>query len=209
VPEKSKHTIWVEVLATVLMALTTIATAWCAFQSNRWNSEQTFFIAEANTMNRQAMENSVKGNQMRVLDVAMFMQYLAAFHNNKTELADYYRQHFRPEMKQAFDAWINSKNEGTGDVVPHPFLLKEYTLALEIDAKILSNSAAQKLQQAKRANQYSGWYVMLTVFFASVLFFSGMATKFESVAIQKSVVVMGMIVFLSVIGILVTYPVAG
>ena len=203
---KTKHATWIEILATVLMALTTISTAWCAFQSHRWSSAQTFLLGETSGLGRQATELNIKGNQLRVLDVAMFMQYLAAYHNQKTELADYYRQHFRAEMKQAFEAWMQQKQNLGKDAPPHPFVMKEYVLVHEIQAKELQQAAAGKRQQAKIANQRADGYVMLTVLFASVLFFAGMATKFESTSIRKSIVLIGAVVYLSVTVFLFTLP---
>ena len=204
---KTKHDTWIEVLATVLMALTTISTAWCAFQSHRWSSAQTFLLGETSGLGRHATELNIKANQLRVLDVAMFMQYLAAFHNEKTELADYYRQHFRPEMKQAFEAWMQQKQDAAKDAPPHPFVMKEYTLAQEVQAKALQQKAGEKRQEAKTANRRADNYVMLTVLFASVLFFAGMATKFESIKVRKSIVLIGIGVYLSVMGYLLTLPV--
>jgi hypothetical protein len=205
---KSKHATWIEVLATVLMALTTISTAWCAFQSHRWSSAQTFLLGETSGLGRQASELNIKANQLRVLDVAMFMQYLAAFHNEKTELADYYRQHFRPEMKQAFEVWMQQKQElGKDAAPPHPFVMKEYVLAHEVKAKDLQQNAEEKREQGKQANRRADNYVMLTVLFASVLFFAGMATKFESIKVRNSIVFIGIGLYLSVMGYLLTLPV--
>ncbi|MCF6153646.1 MAG: hypothetical protein E3K36_00015 [Candidatus Brocadia sp.] len=58
--------------------------------------------------------------------------------------------------------------------------MQEYSLEPEQDAKRLSEETAQKFEEARQANQNSDNYIMLTLFLASVMFFGGISTQFES-----------------------------
>jgi len=48
---------------------------------------------------------------------------------------------------------------------------------------------------AKKADDHADTYILLTVLFASVLFFAGMSTKFQSKVIKIVILGMGMAVF--------------
>jgi len=50
------RTDWVEIVAAVLLALATVATAWSGYQASRWNGEQTKAFSRANA----ARVNSTK-----------------------------------------------------------------------------------------------------------------------------------------------------
>jgi hypothetical protein len=41
--------------------------------------------------------------------VATFTQWVDAYARNETQLADFYRQRFRPEFKPAVEAWIATR----------------------------------------------------------------------------------------------------
>ncbi len=50
-------------------------------------------------------------------------------------------------------------------------------------------------------------YVLLTVVFASVLFFAGISEKFEESAVRIGVLVMGTILFTGAFAVMMSYPV--
>ena len=41
---------WVELVATVLLAVATVATAWSGYQSTRWNGEQSKAVSRSNAL---------------------------------------------------------------------------------------------------------------------------------------------------------------
>lgn len=45
---------WIELVSSVILALATVATAWCGYQSARWGGEQSRFVTEAATANIKA-----------------------------------------------------------------------------------------------------------------------------------------------------------
>ena len=45
---------WVEIVATVLLALAAVATAWSSYQANRWNGEQAKAAARVNALRIEA-----------------------------------------------------------------------------------------------------------------------------------------------------------
>src|SRR5215475_2408432 len=69
---------WVELTCAVVLALATVASAWCAFQATLWGGVQTFRLEASAKAGREASKNSVTGMQIRAFDATMFLHYLEA-----------------------------------------------------------------------------------------------------------------------------------
>lgn len=76
-----------EVLAAVLLALATVATAWAAYQSRQWTGEQSQAYSRATAA--RIGENRFSGLASRQvqIDVATFIQWVNARQEKRTELA--------------------------------------------------------------------------------------------------------------------------
>jgi hypothetical protein len=61
--------------------------------------------------------------------------------------------------------------------------------------------------RAGEADEIGDRYVLLTVLFASVLFFGGVSGKFESRLVDAGMLVASLVIFLIGLGILFTFPV--
>src|SRR6266540_3184808 len=73
--EKKK---WVEPVAALLMALATLSTAWCSFESAAWTRKSNRLMNEFNSLERRAGLLSLQGMQQATIHTAMFMEVLAA-----------------------------------------------------------------------------------------------------------------------------------
>lgn len=197
-----------ELLATILLALATTATAWCAYQGTVWDGEQTFSLHDSNTLERRAAEKTVLAHQQRMIDVTVLLHHMDALAQGENSLADFYAERFRQEAKKAVDAWLALNPLENPDAPPHPFVLPEYTLKLEQEAAELNQMAADRLSEAEVADHHSDSYTLLTVLFACVLFFAGISTQLDSVKLRRLVVYMGIILFVVSVLILLSYPVA-
>jgi len=72
-PAQSLRKKWIEPVVAVLMALTTLCTAWCSYESN--------------ALERSAALLDVQGSQALIVHASMFMQLLAAQHSGNEKLA--------------------------------------------------------------------------------------------------------------------------
>jgi len=75
-PTESKR--WVEPVAALLMALATLSTAWCSFESAAWTRRTNRLINEFNALERKAGLLMIQGTQQATIHVTMFMQLIAA-----------------------------------------------------------------------------------------------------------------------------------
>jgi hypothetical protein len=170
---------WVEPMTAILMALATLSTAWCSYESAAWTRQSNRLIHECDTLEQRASVLTLQGMQAATIHTAMFMQLLAAKHAGNDKLADFYAERFPPEARKAYDAWIAQKPLENADADPHPFVPNLYELRGSREAAEASATAQGKLEESRSAGSVSGQYLANTVLFATVLFFASASGKFE------------------------------
>jgi hypothetical protein len=175
---------WIEPITALLMALATVGTAWCSYESAAFTRRSNRLMYEFNSLERQAGLVSIQGTQTASIHAAMFMQLLAAKHAGDDKLADFYAQRFPPEMRKAYDAWLAQKPFENANADPHPFVPNLYEPRGTQEANKLSKDAIAKVQEARNSGSVSGQYLANTVMFATVLFFANAAGKFEQARVR-------------------------
>lgn len=186
----------VEVLATLLLAIATVATAWSGYQSTRWNGEQAKAGARANALRIDSAKAAGLANSQTQIDVATFTQWVNAYGLKETELADFYFKRFRPEFKPAVDAWVATRPLKNPEAPPTPFAMPQYKLQARADAGRLDAQAELRSAEVRRNIQRASNYVLGVVLFASALFFAGMSTKLTTPRLRVAMLAIGCAVFL-------------
>ncbi len=156
---------WVELAATLLLALATVATAWSGYQSTRWNGEQAKAAARANALRIESAKAAGLANTQTGIDVATFTQWANAYAREETVLADFYFKRFRPEFRPAVDAWVVTRPLKNPEAPLTPFAMPEYELAATAKADRLNAEAELSAAQARRNIQRASNYVLGVVLF--------------------------------------------
>jgi hypothetical protein len=198
---------WVEFLSAVVLALATVATAWCAYQSTLWGGDETKYRAAANSATIKASQFSNAALQQASLHANLFVQWAVAYSEENELLTDFLYQRFPPALRTAMDAWIATEPLQNPQAPSSPFVMPEYQLPESDEAVRWEAEAGAMLAQAETADQTSDHYVLLTVVFASVLFFAGIAGKFQSQLIDLTMLILGLIVLLAGLVIAFTFPI--
>src|SRR6187549_3078401 len=160
---------WVEPVTALLMALATLSTAWCSYQSAAFTRRANRLMNDYNALERRAGVLTLQGMQSATIHSAMFMQMLAAQQAGNEKLASFYVERFPPDVRKAYDAWIAQKPFENPKADPHPFVPHLYELRGTHEANELSANAAVSLQNSREAGNVSGQYLANTVLFAAVL----------------------------------------
>ena len=199
---------WTELVATVLLAAATVATAWSGYQSTRWNGEQSKAAARANALRIDSAKADGLANSQTEIDVATFSQWVNAYAQKQTELADFYFKRFRAEFRPAVDAWVATKPLKNPEAPLTPFAMPQYKVAARAEADRLNEEAEVHAAQARRNIQRASNYVLGVVLFASALFFAGMSTKLTSPRLSIVMLCIGCAVFLGTAIWIATSPVS-
>ncbi len=197
-----------ELVATVLLALATVATAWSGYQSTRWNGEQSKAAARANALRIASAKAAGVANSQTEIDVATFTQWVNAYAEKQTVLADFYFKRFRKEFRPAVEAWVATKPLKNPEAPLTPFAMSRYKLEARAEADRLDAQAELFAAQARRNIQRASNYVLGVVLFASVLFFAGMSTKLTSPKLRVTTLSIGCAVFLLTALWIATSPVS-
>jgi hypothetical protein len=187
---------WVEPIVALLMALTTVGTAWCSYQSAAWTRRSNRLMNEFNALERKAGLLSIQGIQQATIHTTMFMQMLAAQQAGNEKLVNFYVERFPPDARKAYDTWLAERPFENPNADPHPFVPKLYEVPGTRAAAEANAKAASSQQEAGRAGNVSGQYLANTVLFATVLFFASASGKFEQQRVRSLAFIFAVAVFL-------------
>jgi hypothetical protein len=199
---------WVEIGATVLLAVAAVATAWSSYQATRWNGEQAKTSASVNKTRIEAARAAGLANAQQQVDVATFMQWVDSYARGEAKLVSFYQERFRAEFRPAFNAWIATKPLKTEGAPLTPFAMPQYRLAARAEADRLDATAEELSAQVRQNIQRGSNYVLGVVLFAVALFFAGMSTKLTALGLRKAVLVVGFILFVGTVVWIATFPVS-
>jgi len=193
---------WVEIVAAVLLSLAAVGTAWCGYQSARWSGVQMIKISEASAARDIAATYDDTANQETLYDVLSFYYYMDMWREKSPVGMDIVKDEFmRDEFKKLMDAWLadNPLLETAPWINPdapsNPFFIEEFKRESRVTGEKYMQESQIKSQEAKESNQQSDNYVLLTVIFASVLFFAGISTKFTRKIFKISMIGVGAFFF--------------
>jgi hypothetical protein len=133
--------------------------------------------------------------------------WINAYTQGNTKLANIYEKRFRPEFRPVFEAWLALDPFNNPNAPPGPLFMPQYKLSLAEQATQLDAEAAKIFDEGQAANEQGDDYVLNTVFLASVLFLTAIAQRFEWNTVRAVIlfVALGMLLF----GLyhLFTYPI--
>jgi hypothetical protein len=197
----------VDVAATVLLALATLATAWAGYQSSRWHSEQAMHQAKATASRIEATRSADVANRQTQVDVSLFTEWVDARLQGQEGLADFYRDRFTDRFRPAFDAWTASDPFRSADAPSSPFVLDEYEVAATREADALEQEATSAAAAAAEDIDRADKYVLAVVLFAACLFLAGLSTRLTLVSAQVTVLTLGGLLFAGTLIWVATFPV--
>ena len=204
--EETRRNNWIELGTAFVLALATTASTWCAYQSILWGGVQTFRLAASERAGRESTEQKLAALQGRAFDAQMLISFLEATGRGDEKLADFLHERFRPEARKALDVWLKADPFNNPQAPKRPFEMAEYVQPELQEARQQSEAEATMLAAAKEANESSDKYVLLTVLFASVLFFGGIGGTFQSDRLRLAVFSIAVVLFLGIITVLATMP---
>jgi hypothetical protein len=199
---------WIELVATFVLAGTTLAVAWSGYQSARWSGVQSTNYSLASARRLDATRAATRAGQLRIIDATAFNTWLLAKTSGNEKAATLQEKRFRAEFRPAFDAWVGTDPFNDPNAPPGPLTMPQYSLALEAEADVLEAEATAKFDLGRAANQQSDDYVLLTVVLAAALFLAGVSSRFEWRSSRGAVVGLSAAFLVYGIVMIVRYPIA-
>lgn len=195
-----------ELILAIILSLATLCSTWCGYQANQWGGKQSGSQAAADTAERKAAEYTIVALQLRTFDGISMLEYWRELRQNDAESQEALRARMRPQLRAAIDAAL-ADGMLHDPSKPGPLQRPEYALAEEQSAAQSREEAAQHRQAAVRAGTASDAYVVLTLMFASVLFFGGITGTFTARRVRIGLGWVALLLFLIALAQLVRLPV--
>ena len=196
-----------ELIATVILAVATLATAWSGYQSARWGGEQSTKFSQAGALRTESVRASTTAGQISQVDIGLFTNWVNAFAVDNQILADFYVDRFRPEFAVAFEAWLATDPRNNPEAPKSPFSMPEYTVSQAQEADRLEQESSKSFAEGGAANQTSDKYILNTVILASVLFLAGVQTRINSVPARMFIVILALLILAYGLVNIVSYPI--
>jgi hypothetical protein len=198
---------WFEVVTAIMLGVVAVATAWSGYEATRWAGDQSALYAKAGALRVESARDSTLAGQLRLYDVMIVNNWINAYTQGNTKLANIYEKRFRPEFRPVFEAWLALDPFNNPNAPPGPLLMPQYKLSLEEQANQLEANAAKTFDEGLAANQQSDDYVLNTVFLATVLFLTAIAQRFEWNTVRAMVLALALGMLLFGLFRLFTYPI--
>jgi hypothetical protein len=193
-PEPVKESF--EVASAILMAVATLTTAWCSYQSTQWSGQSSDFATQADKLQREAFGQHLAAQQIQSVQVTAFMQAINAQLRGDDKTARFYTDRFGGTLKPAYEKWLALKPFDNPAAPPHPFTPELYVPPFQQEILDVRTKAAQFAAQSKATGNTAQGYLGNTVILAMVLFFAGTASKFDQRRVRWSSLGFAIILFL-------------
>lgn len=168
----------IEIVAVLLLGMTTIGTAWCGFQAVQWSGESADLAREASTGQVQAAREFGLATQEIAYDSVITAQYAQAVSEDNTELRDFYRASLvRRGFLPTLEKWSAEVAAGR---TPTPLADDTDYLDQQLSTYRGTIAAAeQSSQRSAEAGATASAYVSVTILLAAALFFAGVVSSFR------------------------------
>ncbi|AXK47163.1 hypothetical protein DXU92_12980 [Brachybacterium saurashtrense] len=204
VDERSKGVL--EYISVVTLAVTALLTAWSGFEASKWGGEMSIAFSRASSARIEASRYDTEAEAARNFDLQVFSSYVEAVAIGDENLEGFVRSRFTDHFTEAFEVWIAMDPLEDPDAPEAPFGLEEYSPpgraeAIEADAR-----ADQHFEDALTFNRRGDNYTLLTVLFATVLFFVAISQRQRTQRMSFTLLACGEILFVIGVVCLVAFP---
>lgn len=168
----------VEIVAVLLLGITTIGTAWCGFQSVRWSGASADYAQASSDEHVEAARLFGLATQKIAYDSMVTAQYAQAVAAGDTGLQRFYRNSLvREDFRPILEAWQVTVKEGRA---PTPLADDADYVAAQLEPYHAQIAAAeQNAQRSRDAGATASTYVSITILLAAALFFAGVISSFR------------------------------
>ncbi len=196
-----------EAVATVLLAMAALAAAWGGYQASVWDGVQSAHYSTASALRTRSTAAATAANQFRLADLGVVENFVDATLTGNANLANFYRDRARPELKPALDAWIATKPIANADAPPSPLAMPQYKLAKDAEAARLAAAADAAYDAGLHANHVSDRYTLATLLLAAVLFFAAISERFSVVRARATLLGLAAIGLVAGILVMLSQPI--
>ena len=168
----------IELIAVVLLGITTVGSAWCGYQASKWGIENSDLMQEASDQHVEGARLFGAAIQRVSYDSMTVAQYAEARQAGNERLARFYRTSLvRPQFLPTLDRWeaeVRAGRTPNGLAADPEYLAEQFADYQETVA-----AAEAATQAGQEASDNATGYVATTIMLAIALFFAGVTASFQ------------------------------
>jgi nitrate/nitrite-specific signal transduction histidine kinase len=196
-----------DLVSTVILSIAVVLTAFSAWESTLWGGEQAEAYARAGSLRGQSNAALTEADEQIGYDATSFGLAMQEYFSGNDAAVEFFEKRlFREEFQPAVNAWLATDPLTNPDAPKTPFDMPEYQNAKRDESQALSAQAEEELAYGDEANSHGDDYVLTTVFFAAVLFFTGIVTKFKNDGVRFGSIAMATIALVGSVAFMLTLP---
>ena len=185
-----------EFAAVLLLSCATLATAWSGYQAALFAGKQSQRYAQASSLRIHSQNQATTAGQFRLEDLLLFNRWLDARETGNQRLESIYQRRFRARFRPAFNAWIAEHPFSNPRAKPSPLYEPQYHPAEVDEAAALDREADIRYEEGTAAKEKDDKFILSTVFFAAVLFFSGISLRLDWRPLRIAILAFGTLMLL-------------
>ena len=167
-----------EIIAVLLLGITTVGTAWCGYQSSQWNGAQSDLARQSSDQRVEASRLFGVATQKIAYDANILGRYAEAEQAGNTALAQFYRTNLvRPAFLPLLDQWEAQLR--AGHTPTNLFEDPTYLNSQFSDYQKAVDQSEAFTQASQEAGANANAYVITTILLAVALFFAGITSSFR------------------------------
>ncbi|MGB7983002.1 MAG: hypothetical protein WCF36_19635 [Candidatus Nanopelagicales bacterium] len=194
-----------EFITVVVLSVTTILTAWSAFESSKWGGAMSISFSQASSARIEASRLDGVATTRSSTQVQLWTSWLAESPADP-EVADFLESRFPEPLATAHADWLATNPLQNPSAPASPFEMPSYVMPEKLSAAEADARADAKFTEALTNNQRGDNYTLMTVLFAAVLFFAAMSNRMRKR--RSRVTLLGFALGLGLVGLvlLATFP---
>ena len=166
-----------ELAVTILLSVSALLSAWCAYQSTRLGSQESLYNNKASVLQLQAFRAEEKTTLENLADLSAFERWLAATSAGDAPRARFIEAQFSDRLKAAFGPWLALDPLNNPDAPASPLdTLKYERPDVDAAARFEQRSTAAEIA-ASEAGQAADNFVLGVVLLAAALFLLGIQSR--------------------------------
>jgi hypothetical protein len=176
--EKTRGSRVLEIIAVLLLGITTVGTAWCGYQASQWNGAQSDLARQSSDDQVEASRLFGLGSQKVAYDNSTIAEYAIASQQGNQKLMDFYRKTLvRPDFLPILDKW--EAEVRAGGTPTSLFTDTAYVDQQFGGYRATVDKAATATLASQAAATTANAYVVTTILLAVALFFAGVTASFQ------------------------------
>ena len=181
-----------EVIAVVLLAVSTLGTAWSGYQASQWSGVQSEDNQQETNHRLEANRQFARATQTFTYDSSVIAFYAQAVQAKNTGLAAFYRSTMaRKGLLPFLDKWEATVRAGG---TPTPLLEDPQYVNAQSSGFTAEQDAAEKAARAaQQAAQRAQSYTLNTIVLAVALFFAGVTSSFRYRSVRTMLIILSIL----------------